>query len=32
MEDLMKNMGGMGATPNTENVQDAECEVQDEQK
>lgn len=32
MEDLMKNMGGMGATPNTENIQDVECEVQNEQK
>lgn len=32
MDDVMKNMGEMGATPNTENVQEAECEVQDEQK
>lgn len=32
-EDLIKNgFGGMGAAPNTENIQEAECEVQDEQE
>lgn len=32
-DDLIKNgFGGMGGTPNTENVQETECEVQDEQE
>lgn len=31
VEEILKNFGGMGAAPNTDNVQETDCEVQDEQ-
>lgn len=30
-EEIFKNFGGMGEAPNTDNVQETDCEVQDEQ-